>query len=541
MNSETLAATGLDHASFAIQDMLLATDEAVLNSAGTPRRLPLALLRGLFMPGSNIAIDQNGTISALASAGSGSADITALPTTTTTSAADLITIEQSGSACAISYANFIAGQTIAEVAAAAPVSDTDAMLVAQVGNALLRQSFAAIWTWLAAKLPLYQVPTAELTVNTVLSTSLHNTRILICSQPISITAVAADLGGGFTCEVLNLSAGTVTLSAGIITSSGTQSIPPGQAAVLNSASYSGGAIVYARITSPSTLVPTAQVTGLTTTSVSAASITLAWTAPLPAPSSYQVQYRVAGTSGWSSAPSVTVPNCTVNGLLSATSYDFIVSAISGAGTGTPSSILTVTTAVGLNAPGQVTGLAASAPTTTGMTLAWSPPGTGGAVTGYTVQYRINGTSGWTTAASGQSATSLTVSALLSATSYDFQVFASNTAGAGPASNVVTASTTTAGTPVTAVSWNLAPVGPYTHGTGSIAVNAHITPSNAPVRYGVSTSSSVAPSSWTAGNYVNNDLWGAYISTPPAPGTYYVWVEGVDGSHPTAYATPFSVT
>ena len=42
-------------------------------------------------------------------------------------------------------------------------------------------------------------------------------------------------------------------------------------------------------------------------------------------------------------------------------------------------------------------------------------------------------------------------------------------------------------------------------------------------------------------YVNTDLWGAYVSTPASAGTWYAWVEGTDGSKPTVYPTPFTVT
>jgi hypothetical protein len=41
--------------------------------------------------------------------------------------------------------------------------------------------------------------------------------------------------------------------------------------------------------------------------------------------------------------------------------------------------------------------------------------------------------------------------------------------------------------------------------------------------------------------VNTDLWGAYVSTPASAGTWYAWVEGTDGSTPTLYPTPFTVT
>ena len=59
-----LSATGLEQASFAIQPALLADDDVILNSAGQPRRLPMALLRGLFVAGARVAIDPSGVISA---------------------------------------------------------------------------------------------------------------------------------------------------------------------------------------------------------------------------------------------------------------------------------------------------------------------------------------------------------------------------------------------------------------------------------------------------------------------------------------------
>ncbi len=41
--------------------------------------------------------------------------------------------------------------------------------------------------------------------------------------------------------------------------------------------------------------------------------------------------------------------------------------------------------------------------------------------------------------------------------------------------------------------------------------------------------------------VNTDLWGAFVPIPATAGTWYAWCEGSDGSTPTVYATPFTVT
>jgi hypothetical protein len=204
-------------------------------------------------------------------------------------------------------------------------------------------------------------------------------------------------------------------------------------------------------------------------------------------------------------------------------------------------MVSATTLAGLTAPGQVTGLTTSNPTTSSIALTWLPPGSGGAASSYSLQYRISGTTSWATGAAGLMATSFSATGLLSGTSYDFQVLASNGVGTGPASSVVTASTIAAGTSVSSVTWNLVPSGSYTHSGGAIGINAHIAPSTAPVQFGFATSPTSPPTSWTVGNYVNTDLWGAYVDTPAVAGTWYAWVEGTDGSLPTVYPTGFLVT
>ena len=84
---------------------------------------------------------------------------------------------------------------------------------------------------------------------------------------------------------------------------------------------------------------------------------------------------------------------------------------------------------------------------------------------------------------------------------------------GPASSTITAVTLAASQSVSSVTWNLLPNGPYTHASGAIGVNAHISPGSSPVQFGFSLSTSIPPSSWTAANLVNSDLWGAYVPTP----------------------------
>jgi hypothetical protein len=164
------------------------------------------------------------------------------------------------------------------------------------------------------------------------------------------------------------------------------------------------------------------------------------------------------------------------------------------------------------------------------------------VSSYTVQYRITGTTTWSTFATGLTITNALVTGLIAATAYGFQVYAANSGGAGQPSNVASASTTAAATgAVTAITWEVVPSGSYAHGAGSIGINAHITPSSAAVQFGFSTSSTIPPTSWVLAGFVNSNLWGAYVSIPAVAGTWFAWVEGTDGSSPTVYATPFTVT
>ena len=164
----------------------------------------------------------------------------------------------------------------------------------------------------------------------------------------------------------------------------------------------------------------------------------------------------------------------------------------------------------LGPPRSVTALTTSNATTSGMSLAWSPPGSGGAASSYTIQYRVSGTTSWSTAVSGLASASFAVTGLLPATSYHFEVLAVNAAGTGPASSVTTASTA-AGNSVTSITWNVTPSGSYTHGDGAIEINAKSRPQQCAL------CSSASPHlrqhhrrRGRRETYVNTNLWGAYM-------------------------------
>jgi len=97
-----------------------------------------------------------------------------------------------------------------------------------------------------------------------------------------------------------------------------------------------------------------------------------------------------------------------------------------------------------SAPGQVTGLTTSGATSSTMTLSWTAPGSGGTPTAYTVNDRVTGAGSWSAATTSASGSPFTVTGLSASTSYDFEVIATNSGGAGTASSTATASTGAAG-------------------------------------------------------------------------------------------------
>ena len=359
--NSSLAADGFDHAGFATQSALSPTDEVVLNSGGTPKRMVLGLLRGLFSAGANITIDPSGTIAGTPT----STTITGLSQVSTIASNDLVGMSQGGMDHAITYANLINGQTIDLAQPALAASDSDTCWVAQGSSTMLRQGFSAIWNWVASKLPTYKFPVVELAANTTLDGTVHNGRILICSTPITLTPAFISMGNGFHCDVINLSGGAVTLGYGIISSSGSNFLPAGQYANLRAVTYSVGNVIFATVSGGSgSLAIPGQVTGVSVSSITASSITVSWPIPTTggAPTSYTVQYRVSGTTTWlpSSSPPVGT-SVVLSALTPSTAYNIQVVAINAAGSGATSSILTANTAATALVTTITWGLAPSGP------------------------------------------------------------------------------------------------------------------------------------------------------------------------------------
>jgi hypothetical protein len=546
----TLVANGLDHAGFPLLPSLAGDPDLVISSQGSPMLMQASLLRGLFSAGENVAIDPNGVISSAAGTVSGTIDvvgpIAALPLVASLASQDLVAVSQTGSNCAISYSNLLDGITIDQAPAAAPAGDSDTLWVAQGSSTMASQTLAAVWIWLASKLPTYKTQTIEITTITNLDTTIHNGRLLICSQPVTLTPLTSNMGSGFHCTVINASAGNVTLGSAFVSSSGNLVLTPWQSATLSCASYSAGTIAFAAMPSAAAaIVVPGQVGGLATSGVASATITVSWQAPSSGgtASSYIVQYRPSGASSWSGTGSVGgVSSYQLTGLQPATSYDITVAAQNSAGIGAPSAILTVSTSsvTQTTVPPPVTGLAASPTSATAIQLTWSAQTGASAATSFTVEYRATGSSTWTSTIPGLTGTTSAISGLQAATSYDFAVIGVNAIGAGAVSSIVSAATPAAAQSVTSITWNVAPGGTYTRGSGAIGVNAQVTPGSSPIQFGFSLSASSRPTGWTAAILVNTNLWGAYVATPSTAGTWYAWAEGLDGSAATVSATPFIV-
>lgn len=549
LSGSTLAATGSDHARFPPRQTFSDTDELVISGTGTPALLPVTALRGLFLAGENISISSLGVIStsevsSQQGAGSTKHNITALPVVSSISGQDLLAASQNGDDCAITVLNFLDGQTIDMMQAAGFASDADTFLVSQSNSTMSRQTLAALWPWVTSKLPTFRFPIIEITANTSLDGAVHNGRVLLCSGSVTLSLPSASMGNGFQCDVINIGSSNVALSGGIVTSSGLSMLGAGQCMKIYVATYSSGTIIYGWMgASNAPGSAPGQVTDLASSSSTSESVTLIWSNPSSggAAAGFNVNFRISGSSTWTMAVAGIVTNqYAVTSLSAATTYQFMVVATNGTLSGGMSNIATATTATSAGTISAPTNLSVSSTTSTSIALAWIAPTTGTAQS-YTLQYRPTGTSVWSNIISGLQQRDYTATDLTAGQSYDWRVTAIDGDGASATSSIIVAATLAASGTATAITWNVAPTGSFVRSSGALGMNAHVTPSSAAVEFGMSTSTTTPPSSWTAGLYVNTDLWGAYVNTPASPGTWYAWVQGLDGSSRTVSPNGITVT
>ncbi len=260
LSGTSLTANGLDHGAFVSQASLSANDELIVNALGQPSRVPASAIVALFTAGAGIELDAGGTISVITSAVAGPAGPTggigptgpagpagavgpegagllapgAANAASMIGETDSVAIWQNGANAWITYKQLIAGQTIDQLPSAGPAGDTDLLLVAQGGSALTSQSFAAIWSYVSGKLPTVMSQVVELTTNTVLDSTTHNQRVLVASQPLTLSANFVNMGSGFFCRLINLSPGAITMGTGITAGTGAALLPPGGAILRHS-------------------------------------------------------------------------------------------------------------------------------------------------------------------------------------------------------------------------------------------------------------------------------------------------------------------
>ena len=530
-------------------DQVLAEDRLVIRREGQLAVVPVSALRSLYSAGQHVAIADNGTISAVWPSAEDlgaepRTDIAALPRSASLVSTDLIPINRGGVDQATAYSTLLNAQTIDQAPVANAPSDEDLIWVGQGGNVMSRQSFSAIWNWVHGKLPAARRPVVEIDADVTLDVTVHNGRTLVCTHPVQISPAPQNTGDGFHCVIMNLSSGAVTFAPGVLTAPGVVSLPPRRTAHVHVVGLSSGLVTFVDIAGGG-IAATAPgaVQSLLVTGVGSSEVTLSWLGPSTgtAPFTYSILYRSAGSGTWvSAATELEVLAATVPGLNPGSPYEFVVVAANAAGSGNMSVVVSATTQAISGVPGQPINPAATTQGPNSVSLSWGSPTSGGPVNSYTVQYRTVGATVWSGSASAVVGTSTLITALTPTTAYEFRILAANGTGIGPASATVEATTQAEAGAVNSIQWNMAPTGPYAHGTGSIGVNVLVTPADAAVRFGFSQSISTPPSTWTLGIHVMTNLWGAYVDTPATAGTWYAWAQGSDGSATTVHPASFLV-
>ncbi|MGC8530463.1 MAG: collagen-like protein [Acidiphilium sp.] len=547
MSGTSLAANGLDHLSFAQQPTLAAGDELIVNAVGEPTRVPASAIIGLFTPGSGIALDSAGTISVIPSAiagpagpagptgpagpagpvgatgpqGAGLAVPGAANAASMIGESDYVAIWQNGANSWITYKQLIAGQTIEQLPSAGPAGDSDLLLVAQGGSALASQSFSAIWAYITNKLPTLLTQIVEITSDTVLDSTTHNRRVLVASNPVTLTANFVNMGSGFSCRVINLSSGAITMGTGITAGNGVTILPPGGSAVLDGITYSGGSLVWwdgaVSMTPILTVAPIpAQLAGVGFTVTGG----VFNDAPIA------LDYSVDGVN-WVAAPAPT---------FGVHSYSFSIPGLAAG---------VYRISVRDHADQGVVGVSASFNVAAPSVTLGAVPGTAMVGTAFTVTGTVFPAGDGVSVGLSSSATTAPASlvpatvnagnwtvAITPSAPGTYYVWAQQTTDV-TAQAVSTAITVTSNV---AVSYTINQPSSlaYTIGSGPIALNGSVSPAQViGTQVALSTSGTTAPTSgWSVATIIdNNAVWAVYLPGPTVAGTYYIWVETTAGEAP----------
>jgi hypothetical protein len=198
---------------------------------------------------------------------------------------------------------------------------------------------------------------------------------------------------------------------------------------------SGGTSAYSSSATFTTIAPSCSVpAGLSSGNITTSSATLSWTAVSGA-TSYNIHYRVSGSTTWTTTTSST-SSVSISGLTASTAYEFQVQTVCSGGTSAYSSSATfTTTAPPCSVPA---GLSSGNITSSSATLRWTAVS---GATSYNIHYRISGSATWTTTTSSTS--SVSISGLTASTAYEFQVQTVCSGGTSAYSSSATFTTLTA--------------------------------------------------------------------------------------------------
>jgi len=174
--------------------------------------------------------------------------------------------------------------------------------------------------------------------------------------------------------------------------------------------------------------------GLTSSNVTATSLTLTWT-PVTAPTGCTVSYKVYQNG--TQVQTLTGSSATLNGLTANTTYSFTVASVDSAGTSAPGAALSVKTQAGAAcnaAPAVPTGLASPSQTSSSVNLAWNAVS---APANCSVTYNVYQNANKVLTVPTSTAV---VSGLAAATSYSFSVASADAFGASAQSAAISVKT-----------------------------------------------------------------------------------------------------
>lgn len=163
--------------------------------------------------------------------------------------------------------------------------------------------------------------------------------------------------------------------------------------------------------------------GITATATGPTSIQVNWTAPTgTAPFNYTVLIATSSGGPYTAAGTVQLPTFNITGLTNGVTYFIEVQAANTVGSSVSAPI---SAAPSIIPPGPALNLTATQVQATAVTLMWTAPSVGTPPFSYVVQYRVFGTTPWSTFNVSAGATGVTVIGLIPSTTYEFEVLSTN--------------------------------------------------------------------------------------------------------------------